>query len=281
MTTPGLETPAAQAATASGGSVPPPAAPAATPPAATDWTTGFNDDIKGYVQNKGWKDAGSLADSYRNLEKTFGVPADQIVKLPKDMSDAKAMEEVYNKLGRPGTPNDYKIAGTEGGNKEFAEWAKNAFHGTGLSSKQAEGLVAKWNEFANKTSESEIKALETKSLAEETDLKKEWGMAFDQKVKEAKRSANEFGLTGDLFDKIEKAVGFSETMKLFSNIGSKLGEPEFVTGKSNGFNAMTPSAAQAQIQALRSDPDFAKRLTQGSAAERKQWDDLHQMAYPG
>src|SRR5690606_18358521 len=83
-----------------------PAAPAATTTTqttATDWTSGFSDDLKGFVQNKGFKDPASVLDSYRNLEKLMGTPKERLLRLPENMDDANAMGEIYTRLGRPQT----------------------------------------------------------------------------------------------------------------------------------------------------------------------------------
>ena len=36
-----------------------------------DWTTGLNEDTRGFVQNRGFKDPGMVLDSYRNMETSF------------------------------------------------------------------------------------------------------------------------------------------------------------------------------------------------------------------
>ena len=252
---------------------------AATPPAA-DWTTGLPDDVKGYVQNKGFKDPGAVLESYRNLEKLIGVK-EKLIQLPTKDDDVNAWNEVYNKLGRPSKPEEYKIdAPKQGGDEEFAKWAKNTFHETGLTAKQAEALVAKWAEFTGSRTEAQTQVLAQAAEAQEQALKKEWGAAYDQKIKEGRRAINEFGIGPEMIDKLEGAIGFEPLMKLIANIGSKLAEPEFVTGKAPGFGPMTPEAARQKITSLRSDPEFTRRYLSGGAAERTQMESLHKWASP-
>ena len=54
-------------------------------PASTDWTSGLTDEMRGYVQNKGFKAPQDVVESYRNFEKLHGVPQDRILKLPENL----------------------------------------------------------------------------------------------------------------------------------------------------------------------------------------------------
>ena len=102
-------TPAAPAAPAvnvspNPGSVTGAAAPS-TPPS---WTTGFTDELKGYVDAKGFKDAQSVVESYRNFEKIKGVPQERLLTLPEKDEDP-SWNDVWKRLGRPDQPKDYQL----------------------------------------------------------------------------------------------------------------------------------------------------------------------------
>ena len=72
--------------------------------APADWTSGFNDELKGYVTSKGFKDPASVLESYRNSEsligKLKGVGSDRIIGLP-EKADAPEWKDNWNKLGTP------------------------------------------------------------------------------------------------------------------------------------------------------------------------------------
>lgn len=277
MTTPAPAAPAAPA-------TPPASAPAATPaaPAAApnDWTSGFNDDMRGYIQNKGFKDAGAAIESYRNLEKLMGAPQERILKLP-EKTDDPAWNDIYGRLGRPTDPKEYKFAIPEGmkENTAFTDWARKTFHETGLSSSQAEKIVSKHSEFLQATAKAQQEAFNTEMQTQATALKKEWGAAYDQNVQVAKRAALGLGLDGATIDKLEMAMGHQKTIKMLHDLGSKMGEDAFVIGKSGG-SALTPEAAQNRINALRADPGFTKNYLAGDVSAREEMARLHQMAYP-
>lgn len=266
---------AAPAAAAAG--TPSPAANAATP----DWTSAFNDDHKGFVQNKGWKDQNQVVDSYRNLEKLVGAPPDQIIKLPKgDETDAKALwDGIYGRLGRPASPEGYKLsAPKEGGDPAFVKAAAETFHKLGLSEKQGSELVNWWNDFAKNGQATTKQAFENRIEAGRTSLKKEWGAAHEQNLSIAKRATREFGVDGKMIDAIESAVGYDGTMKFFHTLGTKIGDATFHGGNpggSNGNGPMTPAAATARIKELSGDPGFVKRYTSGDAAARAEMERLH------
>lgn len=249
---------------------------------ASDWTSGLQEDMRGYVQNKGFKDPGAVVESYRHLEKMMGAPRERLLTLP-EKADAPEWAQVYEKLGRPKDAKEYMLKAPEGVDQANAEWAQNAFHKLGLSRTQGENLFNEWNNFSKAAVEAQAAAQAQKAEAEAQNIKKEWGMAYEQNVSVAKRAASEFGLTPEKVDALESALGYEGTMKLLQSIGSKFSESSFVTPstKSTGFgNALTPEAAKNRIQALRQDNDFVRRYTNGDMAARTELDNLHVMAYP-
>lgn len=263
------------AGTSSGGG-----APAGAAAASVDWTSGLNEDFKGFVQNKGWKDPTQVVDSYRNLEKLLGAPQDQVIKLPKE-DDAAGWEAVMNRLGRPATPDAYKLPVPEGDKGEFAKWASDVFHKAGLSEKQGKAIAEAWNAQTLNMQSGAKEAYTAKVTQEQAALKKEWGAAHDQNMAMAQRAAREFGADPKMIDAIEGSIGLAATMKFFQNLGSRMGESSFVIGSQNGGNGpMTPAQAKSQITALKSDPGFVSKYVSGDAEARAKMQRLHEFAYP-
>ncbi|UOF83095.1 hypothetical protein [Caudoviricetes sp.] len=252
--------------------------------AGTDWTTGLTEDSRGYVQNKGFQNPAMVIDSYRSLEKLLGAPKERLLRLP-EKDDAPEWGDVYNRLGRPATANDYKIdvPPEMGGDGKFADWAKTNFHELGLSKKQAEGLAGRWNEYQKNVMSQSNENLAYQNQQQEASLKREWGAAFDQNMNMAKRAAQTFGMDGATIDKLESAMGFSGIMKFMHSLGSKLGEDSFVQGgasNQSGFGILSPEAAKNRINSLRGDPEFVKRYTAGDVSAKDEMFKLHQFAYP-
>lgn len=268
--------PAADPAPAS--AAPAPAAPASAPE--ITWTTNLSPDLQNYVSTKGFKSPETVLDSYRNLEKLHGVPSERLLKLP-EKSDDPSWGDIYSKLGRPEKAADYGFKAPEGGNEALADWAKNAMHEAGLSHSQAEKIFNGFSEFETNQNAQSGQDYATNIEAQETALKKEWGIAYDKNVNLAQKAANSFGIEAEMMDSMEKAMGFDGLMKHLQNIGSKMGEDSFVGGDAPaGFGAMTPPQAQSRLRALRADSSFSKRLMNKDIEATTEWDNLHKMAYP-
>jgi len=246
------------------------------------WYSGLSEDLSGYVQNKGWQDPASVVESYRNAEKLLGVPADQVIKMPKPDAGPDAWNaEVWNKLGRPESPEGYGFKAPEDGDGTFAEWAQGAFHEIGVPREMGTQIAQKYEEFVQGIQQQQHESYEATVAQEQEQLRKDWGAAHDQNIALAKRAANEFGIDAQTIDLLESQVGFAKVMEMFHNIGSKMGEAEFVGGNSpSGFGVMTPEQARSQINTLRGDAEFVRRYTNGDAAARAEMEKLHKWAYP-
>ena len=118
-------------------------APGTSTPAATTstpsgkWFDSFDADTKDYITQKGFGDAKSVVESYRNLEKLRGVPQDRLLKLPDANAggDAPEWNEVYNKLGKPATPEGYGLQAKDPKGSPFTDWAKGTFHKLNLTTR--------------------------------------------------------------------------------------------------------------------------------------------------
>lgn len=266
----------------------PPSTPASAPaansaPSGTPWYGGFDPDLKGYIETKGFpadeKGLSALANSYRNLEKHFGVPAEQLLRLPKDENDKDGWGKIYERLGRPAKPEEYQLPVPEGDDGEYAKFISTAMHELGLTKKQAQALAAKQNEFVGELTKREIAAYQETIKMQDQTLKREWGPAYDKHIQIAKGAFAELGLKPDVVDAMEKAIGFAETMKFFHTIGSKIGEDKFVSadGDPSFGGAMSPDAAQARLEAIKNDPVLSAKYVAGDAALKAEMDKLHRI----
>lgn len=260
-----------------------PAAAATPPSAAPEWLAGAPEDISAFVQTKGWKTPVDALESYRNLEKYMGTPADRLARIPEwDKADKSEIDAFFGKLGRPSDPKEYKLPVPEGADPAFATAAAAKFHELGLTAKQAQAL-AEWNN--NYATEAQAKMTESYQqtvAAQEAELKREWGSAYDQNVIAAKGAAAQLGLDAQKIDALERVLGFDGLMKMMADVGSKIGEDKFVSGQSQapGFGAMTPAQAKAKIDALGADQGWVAKYLAGNAEARAEMERLQKFAYP-
>lgn len=257
----------------------------ATPPASqpTEWFQAFqNPENKNFAQVKNYKDPEMVVESARNLEKLLGAPRESLLRLPTD-EKAPEWEQVYQRLGKPEKADGYglEVPKEGGASKEFIDWAKDAFHKANLSTAQAKAVLDQWNGLSAAEATKAQEVANAKSAQEATDLKAAWGNAYEQNENIAKAGAREFGLTPEKIDAIQKTLGYKETMQLFHNIGSKLGEATFTDGGSKGFHALPPAMAQAQLESLKSDKEFMGKYANGDATAKAKMSKLFADAYPG
>lgn len=256
----------------------PPATSATTTPG--DWMAGFNDDTKGYVQNKGFKGSGDVVESYRQFEKLMGAPKDRILTLPENM-DSPEGRAIWERLGAPASAKDYKLDVPQGGDPKVTEWAANTFHELGVPKGMAEKFVGKWNEQMAVAQAAAIENAKAVFEQAQVSLKKEWGMAFDQNVNIARQAAKVVGIGAEQIDAISAALGHASAMKLFVKLGQSVREDAFVGGHTTGSGKLAPEQARTQIKELRNDREFGSKLNKGDAEAKRQWQSLHEQAYPG
>lgn len=244
-----------------------------TPPASVtaDWTATLGDELKGYVQTKGFKDPGAVVDSYRNLEKLHGVPPERLLKLPEKFEgdDARA---VFQRIGMPKEAKDYNVQiPKELGDEKVAERIKEFAFKNNLTNRQVEALVAE--EIADYNSRVESAKSQANVASEQ--LKQKWGAAYEQNKNIAQAGAQAFGITKEHMAALDMALGPAGTMEMLHSLGVKSGESSFVSGTNPGAQTNTPDGAKVKIDALIKDASFNARLKAGDIDAKKQWDQLH------
>lgn len=256
-----------------------------TPPAPTDWVTGLNEDLRGYVTSKGFKDAAAVVESYRNFEKTRGVPQERLLTLPEKADDVEGWKQIHARLGRPEKPEGYEFTlNPELGDDKFVNSLKSKFHELGIPKTQAEGFVKWYSEHFDNEVKTVQGQLETTFKNQQAGLQKEWGSAFEQNQGIAKKAVEAFGVKPEAIDALESVMGFDGVHKLFHAIGSKLGEHDFIDGNGGGGGgkggALTPDAARKVLEDKKRDKVFFDKFMSGDQEAVAEWNRLNQMAAP-
>lgn len=256
--------------------------------AANDWHAGFDDDTKSWLDTKGYSKLDSaaaipeLVKLGRSAEQKLGIPADQLLRMPKDDNDADGFKAVMAKLGAPETPDGYGLKVDDGQPDEFLKTATGWFHELGIPKRQAAGLAGKWNEYV---ASQQTAAAEAQKAQDESDyeaLQKKWGDAdYDAKIELGNRVIRSTGLSDEDATKIKNAIGLEKAATWLAGIGAGMGEHRFTGGEDGvgNFGALSPDAAKARIVALRSDKEWQGKMHAGDADKKAEWQRLHDAAY--
>jgi len=263
-------------------------APAGTAAPATPWHGITDSEGAAYVANKGWQTAADVIKSYQGAEKLVGVDPAQLLRMPRT-DDPEGFRTVAAKLGMPENPKDYAIDSPKDMplSPEYDAFARDAFHKVGLTGKQAAELSKAHNLYLRGVAEKATKDYELNVASDKKSLETEWGGGYDRQMARAELAAKSLGLPGEVIDAIEEKVGYGATMKLFADIGLKIGEDKFVSGSSGGqrfSNTMTPGEAKAQWDAMKVDPIAVAALKDnqhpGHQAAAEKQKKLFQIMYP-
>ena len=211
------------------------------------------DEYRSEKSLENFKDMGDFVKSYLSAQKIVG--ADKI-PVPNKFATEDDWKAVFNKLGAPEKPEDYKYSFKEGEvDKELVSSFNQEAHKLGLLPQQAESLIKYYNNITEgQSAQSEEKAVETR-LNTETELKREFGPQYTKRLDQAKRLAtstlgNEFLENTFLQDGSRLGDNVS-VIKAFSQLADKLSEDEVVKGDTSGY--MTAKDIEKEIASLQEE----------------------------
>lgn len=237
-----------------------------------------------------------LADSFVHAQKMIGADKASILQIPK-ADDEKAWGTFYDKSGRPEKVEGYKVPKRADGKDydaaglAFQKQILPALHEAGLSQRQIDKLVPKWNEIMDGTAKSQTDAdIADKAKAADS-LKAEWGNAYDDKLKLAQAAINhytgELKITDQVLAELDASkLGNSPGLaKLLAHLGAQLKEDGLVGKEGAGFGAMlSPAEAMQQINAMNADDASKKALLDPRHPQHKEVMErrakLFEQAYP-
>src|SRR5210317_1030614 len=193
---------------------------------AKSWKDTISEEFRNDPNISKFTEIDALAKSYINATRMIGQDK---VAVPNENSTDDQWQEVYGKLGRPESPDKYKLEAVsdvvpldEGAIKQFAENA----HQLGLNNKQAQGIL----EFYKNSMEGSVQQnqvdMETAQAQAEQELRKEWGNNYDNNIKKA--------------GAVAKANMDANILDMQLKDGTRLGDhPSIIKGFANIANIMS------------------------------------------
>ena len=249
------------------------------PEADANWAAGL-DDYNEVIEAKGWSGTADVLKSYVNLERQVG--ADKVV-LPAEGSNLSEWEG-WAKLGTPESADDYQLNAPEGFeayNEDLSKWFRGAAHEMKLPASMAQGLHDRFVEnMMSQAEASQHQAADQKNQWE-SELQKEYGTAFDQRIDAAKRALREYG--SPELEEMLRDTGLGSNphiVRAFVKMGMTLGSgPQFKEGESAGMFGTTPEMAKEQIAAIRANPALTDSTHPEHKALNQKLTRLYEIAY--
>jgi hypothetical protein len=258
----------------------------ATPPPAggQPWHQGVDAGVITAWQNKGYDLADPKAmatkmwEQYAHLESHLGVPADRLLRLPKDVADAAGWDAIHQRLGAPKDAAGYDFAGIKFGDGTeleagFTDTMRGALHKAHVSKEAAPEIVKAVIKYLDDADASEKTVHTTKLDEQKATLAKSWGPKADENMLAAKQGARRLGVDAETVQTLENALGYDKVMEMFRKVGHGTSEDTFLGGGPPG-NPTTQQGAQARMDELQKDAAWVSRLMAGDATTRREFDAL-------
>jgi len=253
-----------------------------------DWRRHLPDDVAALpaMERFNGKEFSEVVKSYINLEKKLG--GNPIVKPGKDATPEQ-IAEYYTQLGRPEDPAGYELGPIDDmpegfsydaeEEQAFRKWA----HEQGISADHAQAF---WERRVKSAADAftQTATQRRQAVAEAFQgLRREWGEAYEERLKLANRVAR---LGGRDFAEFMQSRGLHQEVpivKLFADLGAKLSEDTLADGQPKPSLKLTPQEAQSNIAMIRGDKDHPfnhpDKANPGRLEALKEMDALYKLAY--
>ncbi len=228
-------------------------------------------------------DWGGVAKSYANAAKLVGMDKNQILAMPKE-NTPEAMAPIWDKLGRPESPDKYNIEPYKDMVKpeEIKPYLEIA-HKAGLSTQQFDAVFGTYLNDAAKAAQVMQEQQEQQVGQWQAEVKKEFGAAYDDKLNFAKKAVESFGLT-DVIKENPTMFEHPAIIKAFVAIGEKTSEGMVLSNGSVNHGKLAPAEAQMELAKFNSDQNNINAMLDKSHPQHefvmKKRSDLFKFAYP-
>ena len=219
---------------------PAPEAGLAAPTPQASWRDRLPDDLRGDATLAKYDTEEAQIRAHLEAKKALGM--DKIV-IPAADAPPEEWGAVFDRLGRPETPDAYEIPVIEGDAGDYAAAFRPVAHQLGLNAAQAKGLA----EWQNSMLTAQSEARDTEAVEALAALKKERGAAFPQYEAQAIAGFEAFrdvmGGPVDpnnpdahaanvmaLADKMTSVMGQAAFVNLWAEIGKRMGEAPRIEG---------------------------------------------------
>ena len=217
----------------------PTATPVSTGDTPASWKSSISEEFRNDPNIEKFTEIDALAKSYINATRMIGQDK---VAVPNNNSTEDQWNEVYNKLGRPESPDKYQLEVKsdivpidESAIKSFAENA----HQLGLNNKQAQGILEFYKNSMEGSAQQNQVDMETAQANAEQELRKEWGRAYEDNIKKAGAVAKA-NMDANILDmQLKDGTRLGDhpaIIKGFANIANLMSEDKLVSTESENVS---------------------------------------------
>lgn len=218
------------------------------------WKEAISQEYRSNPNIEKFTELDALAKSYINAVSMIGTDK---IPLPGKSATDEQWNEVYNKLGRPESPDKYtlelKTDVAPVDENIIKGFAQNA-HKLGLNNKQAQGIL----EFYKQTLEGSAKEMSVNMESAQAEaanmLRSEWGKSYDENLRKASAVAQTY-LEPELLDtqlRDGSRLGDNpKIIKAFANIANLLSEDKIIGTEAD--NVLQGREIEKEIEELTSD----------------------------
>lgn len=224
------------------------ASASAAPAAPVGFLDSLPEDLRMEPSLRNFTDPASLAKSYVHAQRMIG--ADKI-PLPGKSATDEDWANVWAKLGRPQSPDEYevKFENPVFGEGELEGFRKSAFE-AGLNNRQVDRITQFLEETVTGARSSRSEMTEKAVYEAEQELRQEFGQAFDQRMALAFNAATQLLGDASLLDEVQLADGrmlgdHPQIVRMFAKLAEQIGEDNLLGETSELI--MTPQEAKQRI----------------------------------
>lgn len=243
-------------------------------------------EIIGHITTKGWdKDPVEAAiqgiTAHRAAEKMIGVPANELVRIPKADAPEAEVKAYWQKLGAEADASKYdlspiKRADGSALDENLATAIRNSAAAHSVPKGQVLGFAQDIVKHLDGI-EIEKATVTAGNLAKQKEaLVQNWGPNYEANLFVAKQAAAKLGITSEAVAALEKSEGYDKVMEMFRTIGTKIGEDRFVNNPGGGGGTvMSKDQAVARLAELKADKVWTAAYLAGDAAKKREMEALN------
>lgn len=239
---------------------------------------GENASLRDWVKSMNVPDVGALAKMARDNQ--VALRESGRVKIPGADAKPEEVAAYHRAIGVPNDPAGYDVKAPTGEdgqplelNTDVLSALAQSAHKLGLPKAAFEGLAGDFIKLQLDAAADE----DATARAEAATTVKGWGAEQQAKLAAVNRAAEALGIDGSKLVAMRNAMGADFTLNMLAKLGAGMSEDVMVSGGKSRFG-VSGAEAQAELDNLKKDPEFQKKVMVKGSPEAVRWNRLQDAA---